>query len=150
MALSTRCATAIHALTMLARREREQPDELLSSSEIAESLASNPVLVRRILGALRDASLVVPVEGRGGGWHLARPAEEITLFDAYAAVESGPVLPLYSHDPSRSCPVGRNMQALLEAEFADAERAMADRLRERTIACMLRQVLRRDGVPASS
>jgi Rrf2 family protein len=146
VALSSRCAVAIHALTMLARWEREE--HLLSSAEIAESLESNPVMVRRILGALRDARLVSSVEGRGGGWRLARPADEITLLDTYVAVEAGPVLSLYAHPPSQSCVVGRNMQSLLEVEFAEAERAMADRLRERTIACMLRGVLQRDGLPA--
>jgi Rrf2 family protein len=148
VALSGRCAVAIHALTMLARWE--QDEHLLTSGEIAESLESNPVLVRRILGALRDAGLVTSVEGRGGGWRLVRPAEEITLLDAYLAVEEGPVLPLHPHPPSSSCVVGRNMQALLEVEFAEAERAMADRLRQRTIAYLLRQILRRDARVSSS
>lgn len=113
----------------------------LTSAEIADSLASNPVLVRRILGSLRDAGLVWSTEGRGGGWSLARAPREITLYDAYSAVEAGPVLSRHAHPPSAECEVGRNIQALLEVEFRDAERAMEERLGRTTIAHLLQQVL---------
>ncbi|MFI5773372.1 RrF2 family transcriptional regulator [Streptomyces sp. NPDC051658] len=136
VSISSRSAVAIHALTMLGRW-----DHSLTSAEMAESLASNPVLVRRILGSLRDAGLVWSTEGRNGGWSLARPAREITLYDAYTAVEAGPILSRYPHPPSAECEVGRNMQKLLEVEFQDAERAMKERLGRTTIAHLVRQVL---------
>lgn len=137
MGLSSRSAVAIHALTMLARWS----DKSLTSAEIAESLASNPVLVRRVLGSLRDADLVRSTEGRGGGWTLARTPREITLHDAYLAVEAGPLLSRHPHPPNDACEVGRNMQALLESEFQDAEHAMAERLGRTTIAHLVTQVL---------
>ncbi|MFF8960279.1 Rrf2 family transcriptional regulator [Streptomyces sp. NPDC014894] len=137
MSVSSRSAVAIHALTMLAHRG----GRWLTSAEIAESLASNPVLVRRILGSLRDAGLVRSAEGRNGGWSLARAAREITLHDAYAAVEAGPVLSRHPHPPSSACEVGRNIQALLEVEFQAAERAMEERLGRTTIAHLVQRVL---------
>lgn len=140
MGLSSRSAVAIHALTMLARRGEHSQ----TSAQIADSLASNPVLVRRILGSLRDAGLVWSTEGRGGGWSLARAPREITLYDAFAAVESGPILSRHAHPSSDSCEVGRHMQALLEVEFLDAERAMEERLGRTTIADLHRQVLDRE------
>ncbi|ALG15305.1 Rrf2 family transcriptional regulator [Kibdelosporangium phytohabitans] len=121
---------------MLARWDRS-----LTSAEIADSLASNPVLVRRILGSLRDADLVLSTEGRGGGWLLARPAREITLYDAYTAVEAGPILSRHAHPPSDACEVGRHMQNLLEMEFQDAEQAMRERLGRTTIDHLVQQVL---------
>jgi Rrf2 family protein len=135
--LSSRGAVAIHALTMLAYRGEGS----LTSAEIADSLASNPVLVRRILGRLRDAGLVWSTEGRGGGWSLARTPRDITLKDAYAAVEEGRILSRHAHPPSDACEVGRNICDLLEVEFQDAERAMEQRLSRTTIAHLLRQVL---------
>ncbi|MGC7097234.1 RrF2 family transcriptional regulator [Amycolatopsis lurida] len=137
MGLSSRSAVAIHALTFLARWENRS----MTSAEIAESLAGNAVLVRRILGGLRDAGLVVATEGRGGGWTLARSPREITLYDAYAAVEGGPVLSRHAHPPSEACEVGRHMQALVDAEFQGAERAMEERLGRTTIAQLVQQVL---------
>ncbi|MEU1907302.1 Rrf2 family transcriptional regulator [Streptomyces hygroscopicus] len=144
MGLSSRSAVAIHALTMLARWS----DRSLTSAEIADSLASNPVLVRRILGSLRNAGLVWSTEGRGGGWSLARAPRDITLYDAYAAVEEGRILSRHAHPPSDACEVGRNISALLEVEFRDAERAMEERLGRTTIAHLLRRVLANEREPA--
>jgi Rrf2 family protein len=140
MGLSSRSAVAIHALTMLGRWN----DRSLTSSEIADSLASNPVLVRRILGSLRDAGLVLSTEGRGGGWTLARGPREITLHDAFAAVEEGPVLSRHAHPPSDACEVGRHMQALLESEFRAAEHAMEERLGRTTIEHLVQETLTRE------
>jgi Rrf2 family protein len=140
MGLSSRSAVAIHALTMLARWD----DRSLTSAEIADSLASNPVLVRRILGSLRDAGLVWSTEGRGGGWTLARRPREITLYDAYTAVEAGPVLSRHPHPPSDACEVGRHMQAVLEREFRDAEQAMEERLGRTTIAHLAQETVARE------
>jgi Rrf2 family protein len=140
VSLSSRSAVAIHALTMLARWD----DRTLTSAEIADSLASNPVLVRRILGNLRDAGLVCSTEGRGGGWTLARRPRKITLYDAYTAVEAGPVLARHAHPPSDACEVGRHMQAVLEGEFREAEHAMEERLGRTTIDHLVQQTLARE------
>ncbi|MGW5383208.1 Rrf2 family transcriptional regulator [Nocardia sp. NPDC003963] len=140
MGLSSRSAVATHALTMLARWD----NRTLTSAEIAESLASNPVLVRRILGSLREAGLVESTEGRGGGWILARAAHTITLCDAFAAVEPRPILSGHAHPANDACEVGRHMQALLEKEFQDAEVAMEKQLGRTTIAHLVRQVLAKE------
>ncbi|GAA0921574.1 Rrf2 family transcriptional regulator [Pseudonocardia zijingensis] len=131
---------AIHALTMLGRWD----DRSLTSAEIADSLASNPVLVRRILGNLRDAGLVWSTEGRGGGWTLARSPREITLHDAFTAVEEGPVLSRHAHPPSEACAIGRHMEALLEKEFRAAEQAMEERLSRTTIAHLVQEAVTRE------
>ncbi|QVQ51238.1 Rrf2 family transcriptional regulator [Spiractinospora alimapuensis] len=141
MSISSQCAVAIHALTYIARWEG---DRLSSSAEIAESLESNPVLVRRVLGRLRGASLVRSTEGRGGGWRLSRAADRITLDDVYAAVELGPLLALHAHPPNSQCVIGRHIQSILEEEFTEAEAAMRARLRETTIADMLGYVVSRE------
>ncbi|MEV6421307.1 Rrf2 family transcriptional regulator [Streptomyces sp. NPDC051662] len=141
--LSSRSAVAIHALAMLAHRRGGS----LTSAEIADSLESNPVLVRRVLGRLRDADLVWSAEGRGGGWSLARAPRDITLYDAYAAVEEGRIFSRYTHPPSGACEVGRNIGDLLDAEFQSAERALEEQLGRTTIAGLLRQILASDNEP---
>ncbi|MHC3470792.1 Rrf2 family transcriptional regulator [Streptomyces sp. 7R007] len=135
--LSSRSAVAIHALTMLAHRRGGS----LTSAEIADSLDSNPVLVRRILGLLRDAHLVRSVEGRGGGWSLARGPRDITLYDAYAAVEEGRIFSRHTHPPSGACEVGRHIGDLLDVEFQNAEQALERQLARTTIAGLLQQIL---------
>ncbi|MER6144705.1 Rrf2 family transcriptional regulator [Streptomyces sparsogenes] len=135
--LSSRSAVAIHALAMLAHRRGGS----LTSAEIADSLESNPVLVRRILGRLRDAHLVRSTEGRGGGWSLARDPRDITLHDAYAAVEEGQIFSRHTRPPSGACEVGRHIGDLLDAEFQNAERALEQQLARTTIAGLLQQIL---------
>lgn len=145
MSVSTRTAVAVHALTFLARWEGQG---VQSSARIAESLDSNPVLVRRILGLLRDRGLVSALEGSGGGWQLARAADEITLFDAYAAVEDHRnILPTHAHPPNQDCVIGRHMQALLEHEFSAAQRELEARLEATSIAQMLSRTVKRDRSP---
>ncbi|GLY65741.1 Rrf2 family transcriptional regulator [Amycolatopsis taiwanensis] len=148
MGVSSRTAVAVHALTFLARWEQ---DGLQSSAKIAESLDSNPVLVRRILGLLRDNGLVAAAEGSGGGWRLAKPAEEISLYDAYVAAEDGAsVLPVHAHPPNQGCMIGRHMQSVLETEFAAAQHAMEDRLAQTSIADMLRHMHQRERIASRS
>lgn len=138
MSVSSRSAVAVHALTLLAHRGQ---DQLLTSAEIADSLNSNPAAVRRLLSQLRNAGLVVATEGNGGGWRLARPARRISLYDVYAAVETGPLLGGHTHPPSETCVVGRNIIALLDTEFTEAERALQKRLQGTSIAAVLDRIM---------
>nr|WP_316745757.1 Rrf2 family transcriptional regulator [Streptomyces sp. MK7] len=59
--------------------------------------------------------------GSGDGWSLAHSPRHITLYDAYAAVEEGQVFSRHTHPPSGACEVGRNIGALLDAEFRSAD-----------------------------
>lgn len=137
MSISSRCTVGIHALTLLAR----SGEDVLSSEAIAESVNSNPVFIRRVLGKLREASVVRSVDGRGGGWRLARVPEEITLRDIYEAVEETPLFSMHARPPSSACIVARNIQRALQTEFDAAEKAMEERLTQTTIADMLRSVM---------
>ena len=85
MNTNSRFAVAIHILTLLA----SQPDTILTSGEIACSVTTNPVVIRRVLGRLRQAGLVRSQAGLGGGWQLERLPEQITLQDAYCAMREG-------------------------------------------------------------
>lgn len=140
MRASTRTATGVHALTFLAQW---RSDGVQSSARIAESLNSNPVLVRRILGSLAKAGIVYALEGSGGGWQLTRPAEEITLLDAYSALEGGEtLLPAQAHAPNSACVVGRGITSVLECEFSAAEEALEARLAQTSIADVLARLPR--------
>lgn len=147
MPSNSRPAVGIHCLIYLGGAA----PEVRSSTQIAESLASNPVLVRRILGQLRTHGLVWAVEGAGGGWQLSRPAEEITLGDVHRAMtHSEALIPTHAHPPSPSCVIGRNLPTILEAEFEAAQRALEARLDETTIANLLAAVTRAEAATAQA
>ncbi|MCY1082967.1 Rrf2 family transcriptional regulator [Archangium lansingense] len=136
MSTSSRFAVAIHVLTLLAY----SGGEALTSEFMAGSVNTNPVVIRRMLAALRAAKLVSSQGGPGGGWQLLRPPEAITLRDVYRAVEESTLFPLHSREPNPRCPVGANIQTALTAHFEVAHQALEQELARTTIADVMREV----------
>lgn len=136
MSSSSRFTVGTHILTLLAYVGGEP-----STSEfIAGSVNTNPVVIRRLLGLLREARLVTSRGGPGGGWELARPPRSITLRDVYLAMEDGAVFALPPNPPNFACPVGHTIQAALEGHLDDARQALETRLGKTTIAELLQEV----------
>lgn len=136
--VATRFAVAIHILLLLACQRRPGP---ATSQILAESVNTNPVVVRRITGQLARAGLVRVRRGPGGA-ELTRPPDQITLGDVWAATHADQcraVLAMHA-DPSRDCPVGRAIPTLLGEAFAGAEAAMLDVLHRTTLAALMARV----------
>jgi Rrf2 family protein len=138
--MNSRFAVAVHILTLIARSEG-QP---VTSEYIAGSVNTNPSLVRRLLSQMTRAGLTTAQMGAGGGALLARPAEQITLRDVYRAVDEGELFGLHPERPNPACPVGRNIQAMLETRFDAARQAMEAELDRTTIADAAAEVDERD------
>lgn len=137
--MNTRFAVAAHVLTLL----HAQGGQPATSKWIAGSVNTNPSLIRRLLARLARSGLTTSQMGAGGGALLARPASEITLAQVYRAVEQdADVIPIHPA-PNPRCPVGRNIQAVLEKRFRAAERALQDELARTTIADLARDIARR-------
>jgi Rrf2 family protein len=132
---NTRFAVAVHVLTLLAQAPQ-------SSEAMAGSVGTNPVHVRRVLGPLRRAGLVTSRSGAGGGWHLARPATEITLGQVWRALHAADALLALHEGANPDCAVGRNIQATLEDIGAQAARAVEAELDTITVADVLRDTVR--------
>jgi DNA-binding IscR family transcriptional regulator len=134
--IATRFAVAIHILLLLACRQRcRQRFGPATSHLIAESVNTNPVVVRRITGQLARAGLVRVRRGPGGA-ELTRPPEAITLCDVWAAMntgKAGPMLPLHAA-PNLDCAIGQQVHAVLGQAFASVEDAMQAALRQTTLA----------------
>ena len=122
MYTNARFAVALHILAYVALRG--QTHEPITSDMIAESVNTNPVVIRRILGTLRKANLVNSQPGTGGGWTLAQPANKITLLQIYRAMKESPLFAVHHHPPNERCPIGQNMISVLNVYFAQAESAI--------------------------
>src|SRR5262245_24720131 len=116
--------------------------EARTSEFIASSVNTNPVFIRRILGMLNKAGLVMSQPGVGGGWRLRRAPDKITLLEVYqaVAVDETRLLSLHHKQPNPNCLVGRNIQSTLEDVFGEAERALENVLANQTIAQVLQTV----------
>lgn len=145
MNVNSRFAFANHILTLLALAE----DEPITSAYIAGSVNTNPVVIRRLLGNLREAGLVTSQPGTGGGWRLLRAPDGISLCEVYRAVEDDQLFGMHHRAPNNTCPVGRNIQQALGYVFSEAERALEQRLAELTIADVLRGVQSADTAAAT-
>lgn len=153
MAANSRFAIAVHVLTSLAYRGA-QGEAWTSSDKLAESVRTNPVVVRRVVAALGRAGLVESQAGRGGGARLARSPADVTLAAVYRAVTraredsdapgagpgAGDVLAHNPNPPNRACAVSCAMPDALAPVFAEVDAAVVDALARRTLADVLTHV----------
>ncbi|MFJ9412609.1 Rrf2 family transcriptional regulator [Streptomyces sp. NPDC101227] len=141
MSASSRMTVATHVLTWMALVCPKRPDGIVTSDQIAASVNTNPVVIRRTLGSLREAGLVVSQRGQGAGWRLVRAPESITLRDVYLAVESHPLIALHPAPPNQECPVGRGIPPVLRDAYDRAEESMKAELAAVTVADVLRETI---------
>ncbi len=129
MSTSSRFAVAVHVLSLMAWAD----DETLKSEQVADSVNTNAVVIRRMLCELAESKLVVSQTGAMGGSRLAREPEQITLLDIYQAVENRGVFSLHRHPPNRDCPVGVNIGPVLNEVLDEVDTAVEKVLANITI-----------------
>jgi Rrf2 family protein len=139
MNVSTRFTVTLHILTLLA----SEPGKALTSEYVAGSVNTNPVFVRRLLGALRKKGWVSSQPGNGGGWELTANPDRLTLADVRRAVNEGSPFSMHNQPPNPACPIGKNIQGALESLYDGAERAMEEELSRTTITSLLSSVQRK-------
>ncbi len=127
---------AVHIMTALAF----SPDEVMDSQRLGASVNTNPVVVRRLLLALRRAKLIETYAGKHGGARLRRKPERISLAEIYDAVESRPVIPVNERKALQHCHVSCNMKSIMGCVAASTERAVRKHLRGITLAQLVRRV----------
>ncbi|RRS01601.1 Rrf2 family transcriptional regulator [Glycomyces terrestris] len=140
MAANSRLTIAVHILAWMALASR-RGREVMTSEEIAASLATNPVIVRRSLGELRAAGLVASRRGAGAGWRLTRGPESITVLDVHDALGAEPLFALHPSAPNLECPVGHGIRPVLTEVYAAVDEAVRRELGGRTVADVLAQTL---------
>lgn len=140
MQISTRFPVAIHVLLGI---EILKEYGKVTSEAIAKSVNTNPVVIRKIMGLLREAGLIEIAAGTGGA-RLLREPERISLLDVYRATETVKSEHLFKihEDMPPACPVGGNIEELLAGYFADAQAAMESKLGEVSLADLLRHLER--------
>ncbi|HPC84309.1 MAG TPA: Rrf2 family transcriptional regulator [Thermoanaerobaculaceae bacterium] len=81
-----------------------EPGAQVTIAEIAENRLLPAPFVRRVVGKLVAAGLLVSTRGMGGGVRLARPAADISLLDVVMAMEGGVALN-HCVDNPKACPL---------------------------------------------
>lgn len=129
---NSRFAVSVHILAYLAFRQ----GVAVPSAEIAGSVSTNPVVIRRLLSALVKARLVSAQKGANGGFALASTPTNISLLDVYRAVEPTPNHALRTFTPNQKCPVGAKIESILHGVFFKAQAGMETALARFTLAAI--------------
>lgn len=112
----SRLSRVLHLLIHLDRHDGAATSELL-----AAMLATNPVVVRRMMAGLREAGLVTSERGHGGGWALARSLADITLLDVHRALGSPAPFAIGLAEDDPRCLVEQAVNASLADALREAE-----------------------------
>lgn len=139
MSESQRFPVAVHALVYLAHKAARGPAAAVSSKDLAASMPTNPVVVRRVTAMLGRAGLIGTRSGAGGGAWLTSDPAAITLDRVLRAVDGCANL---GTPPAgaRGCPIGEKIPRVVEAVIRAADEAAAARLSAISIADLLAEV----------
>lgn len=131
MQISSRFTVALHIFTAT---DFFKDDQKVTSTFLAKSIGTNPVIIRKILAQLKNAGLIKVVRGTGG-IELTRDLSEISFYDVYQAtspMESGDLFRFHD-SPNPKCPVGSNIHALLDDKLNDIQNAMEEQMKKYTL-----------------
>lgn len=140
----SRMSVVLHALVHLVQADRLP----VTSEHLAACLRTNPVVVRRDLAVLRQAGVVHSTAGPGGGWTLARGAEEITLRQVYAAVGE-PLISLPTRDDEHpGCLLEARVHQALGDVYQEIDALLQQRLARLTLADLVLELPCHESVSA--
>ena len=127
---NTRFSMAVHIMTALAYM-----DEKASSEQLSETVNTNPVVVRRLLGDLNRAGLIRAERGNTGGFTLARNTREISLLDIYRAVMGEQKLvSLHDNPENLHCTVSCKVRGVLAKHLHNAQSVFECELKKTLLA----------------
>ena len=128
MQITSRFTIAVHIIACI---DYFGGDEKRVTSEFMSlSTNVNPVIIRTVLSQLKSAGIITARQGSGGA-NLAKPLEEISLYDVYKAVDcvSEDGLFHFHENPNTDCPVGKNIHYAMDERLTKAQNAMEQELK---------------------
>ncbi|WP_270304588.1 Rrf2 family transcriptional regulator [Baileyella intestinalis] len=140
MQITSKFTIAVHIITAI---DYFKDSEKVTSSFLAGSVGANPVIVRNVMGNLKESGIIDISQGKSG-IKLAKELDEITLFDVYKAVDcvNDEGLFHFHENPNMDCPVGRNIHKALDEELFNIQSAMENQMKSITIAEVVKRTRR--------
>ncbi|MGT2443602.1 RrF2 family transcriptional regulator [Ensifer adhaerens] len=138
MKKDSRLSSVLHALLHMAER-----DEPLTSDELAMCMRTNPVVVRRTMGFLRDAGIVSSARGHAGGWAITADLKTVTLRQLHETLGEPAIFAIGNRQEMPECLVEQAVNAALDTAFAEAEALLLDRFAHVTLADLAEDFARR-------
>ena len=122
MQITSKFTIAVHIVIAV---DYFKDSQKVTSNFLAGSVGANPVIVRNVMGDLKNAGIIAISQGKSG-IALAKELEDITFYDVYRAVScvSDEGLFHFHEKPNMDCPVGRNIHKVLDEELLGVQNAM--------------------------
>lgn len=139
MQISTKFTIAIHMLVAI---DYFGDQETVNSASLADSIGSNPVIIRNLMSELKHAGLIDTKRGPGG-IKLLKPLDQITFYDVYLAVEKNKDELFNFHEHvNLNCPVGRNIHQALSDKLLKIQRNFENDLKRQTVGDVEKDVVK--------
>ncbi|MDR7033825.1 Rrf2 family transcriptional regulator [Mesorhizobium sp. BE184] len=116
MKRDSRLSSVLHALLHMAEHDRP-----MTSEALAQCMNTNPVVVRRTMGLLREAGIVASARGHAGGWSITADLSTVTLRQLHEVLGEPAVFAIGNHSEVPECLVEQSVNAALDGAFAKAE-----------------------------
>lgn len=140
MQITSKFTIAVHIITAI---DYFKESEKVTSNFLAGSVGANPVIVRNVMGKLKEAGIIDINQGKSG-IVLAKELDEIIFFDVYKAVGcvSDEGLFHFHENPHTDCPVGRNIHKALDEQLLSVQEAMEVQMKNITLADIVKNTHR--------
>lgn len=140
MQITSRFTIGVHIIAALEYFKNEYN---VTSGFLAGSVGVNPVLIRNIMGELKDAGLIEISQGKTG-IDLAKPIEKISFYDIYKALdcveENG--LFHFHENPNMNCPVGKNIHKTMDERLAGIQNSMESEMKKISVGDVYNDIKR--------
>lgn len=134
----SRLSAVLHALLHMAQRA-----EPMTSEALAQCLGTNPVVVRRTMGLLREAGLVTAGRGHSGGWRIKADLSSVNLRQLHEALGEPALFAIGNRHENPACVVEQVVNAALDDAFDDAEALLLERFASVSLADLAADFVRR-------
>lgn len=138
MKCDSRLSAVLHALLHMA--EQTGP---MTSEALALCLNTNPVVVRRTMGLLRDAGLVAATRGPAGGWRIKADLSTVSLRQLHEALGEPALFAMGNRRENPDCLVEQAVNAALNDAFDEAEALLLERFASVSLADLAADFARR-------
>ena len=143
MQITSRFTIAAHIIAAI---DYFKDSEKVTSNFLAGSVGANPVIVRNVMGNLKESGIIEISQGKSG-ISLAKELSKITFYDVYKAVDcvDDEGLFHFHENPNINCPVGRNIHSAMDEKLQRVQSIMENELSCITMADVVADVRKAAG-----
>ena len=143
MQITSKFTIAAHIIAAI---DYFKDSEKVTSNFLARSVGANPVIVRNVMGNLKESGIIAISQGKSG-ISLAKELSKITFYDVYKAVDcvDDEGLFHFHENPNINCPIGRNIHSAMDEKLQRVQSIMENELSRITMADVVADVRKAAG-----